>query len=58
MIMTTQISTKLAALGAALLINAMMLSSVAMLFGTQTYQHVAASALVRTAPYASLQAPV
>jgi hypothetical protein len=47
--MTTQYSTKLAALGAALLINAMMFSSVAVLFGTQTHLSVSPRALVHNA---------
>jgi hypothetical protein len=54
MTMTTQISTKLAALGAALLINAMMLSSVAMLFGTQTRFHVPTATLVHTSSDAAV----
>jgi hypothetical protein len=59
--MTTQNSTQLAALGAALLINALMLGSVAVLFGAQTHLGIPARALVHTtsaAPIAAAQAQV
>jgi hypothetical protein len=58
MTMTTQTSTKLAALGAALLINAMMLSSVAMLFGAQARLHVATAALVHTSSALAVEGQV
>jgi hypothetical protein len=51
--MTTNLSTKLSALGLALLVNAMMLSGVAYLFANPV--HAAGTpALVRSAPTATL----
>lgn len=47
--MTTQLSTKFAALGLALMINSMMIGGVAYLFSGQIHQQRVITALARTA---------
>jgi hypothetical protein len=49
--MNTQISTKLAALAVALMMNSLLIGGVAYLFNAQAHQHAAASiGLAHTAP--------
>ena len=43
--MTTQISTKLAALGIALMMNSLLMAGVAYLFNGQLHQHTAVNAV-------------
>jgi hypothetical protein len=51
--MTTQLSTKLAALAVALMVNAIMMGGVAYLFSAQLHRQLAARAPVTTATRAS-----
>ncbi len=46
--MTTQISTKLAALAVALMMNSLLMGGVAYLFSGQVHQHAAITALAQT----------
>ena len=47
--MTTQISTKLAALAVALMMNSLIIGGVAYLFNGQLHQHAAITSLVQAA---------
>jgi hypothetical protein len=47
--MTTQISTKLAALAVALVMNSLIIGGVAYAFNSQLHQHAAVASLVQTA---------
>ena len=47
--MTTQISTKLAALAVALMMNSILIGGVAYLFNGQIHQHATVTSLVQTA---------
>jgi hypothetical protein len=47
--MNTQISTKLAALAVALMMNSLIIGGVAYLFNSQLHQHAAVTSLVQTA---------
>jgi hypothetical protein len=51
--MTTQISTKLAALAVALMMNSLIIGGVAYAFNSQLHQHAAAASLVQTAAITS-----
>jgi hypothetical protein len=51
--MTTQISTKLAALAVALMMNSLIIGGVAYLFNGQRHQHALVTSLVQAAPLTS-----
>jgi hypothetical protein len=51
--MTTQISTKLAALAVALMMNSLLIGGVAYLFSGQLHQHAPITSLARTSGTAS-----
>jgi hypothetical protein len=51
--MTTQISTKLAALAVALMMNSLIIGGVAFLFNGQRHPHAAVTSLVQAAPSTS-----
>jgi hypothetical protein len=55
--MTTQISTKLAALGVALMINSTMIGGIAYLFNGQLHEHAPVASLAQ-APASESRAPV
>ena len=48
--MTTQISTKLAALAVALMMNSLLIGGVAYVFNAQAHQHTAITSLVQATP--------
>jgi hypothetical protein len=48
-LMNTQISTKLAALAVALMMNSLIIGGVAYLFNSQSYQHATVTSLVQAA---------
>jgi hypothetical protein len=54
--MNTQISTKLAALAVALMMNSLIIGGVAYLFNGQLHQHAAVTSLAQTAAPASSDA--
>ncbi len=51
--MTTQISTKLAALAVALMMNSLLIGGVAYVFNAQAHQHTSITALVQTTTIAA-----
>ncbi len=51
--MTTQISTKLAALAVALMMNSLLIGGVAYVFNAQLHQHTAITSLAQTPATAS-----
>ena len=54
--MTTQISTKLAALAVALMMNTLIIGAVAYMFNSQLQQHATLSSLAHTAASSSHEA--